>query len=68
LALLQTIRVENFFWSSDQAILEAEYGGCEFYETRVSILEKPIKFWFYNCPITSGIISHQKGEAQWTKF
>ncbi|HSJ89366.1 MAG TPA: SulP family inorganic anion transporter [Anaerolineales bacterium] len=28
--LLQTIGEENFFWSSDQAIVEAERRGCEF--------------------------------------
>jgi SulP family sulfate permease len=28
--LIQTIGEENFFWSSDQAIVEAEKRGCKF--------------------------------------
>jgi SulP family sulfate permease len=28
--LIKTISVENFFWSSDQAIVEAERRGCQF--------------------------------------
>jgi SulP family sulfate permease len=28
--LVETIRKENFFWSSDQAIVEAEQRGCRF--------------------------------------
>jgi len=31
--LVQTIGEENFFWSSDQAIVEAEKRGCQFCES-----------------------------------
>jgi SulP family sulfate permease len=28
--LVQTVGEENFYWSSDQAIVEAERRGCQF--------------------------------------
>ena len=31
--LVETIGEENFFWSSDQAIVEAEKRGCPFCES-----------------------------------
>ena len=35
--LLQTIGEENFFWSSDQAIVEAERRGCEFCYSKTAV-------------------------------
>jgi sulfate permease, SulP family len=36
--LVQTIGKKNFFWSSDQAILEAEKRGCEFCKIGVYLM------------------------------
>jgi hypothetical protein len=33
--LVEVIGEENFFWSSDQAIVEAERRGCSFCESEV---------------------------------
>jgi SulP family sulfate permease len=37
-SLVQTIGEDNFFWSSDQAIVEAEKRGCEFCKENVGLV------------------------------
>jgi len=36
--LVQTVGEENFFWSSDQAIVEAEHRGCKFCDTGFAMI------------------------------
>jgi SulP family sulfate permease len=36
--LVQTIGEENFFWSSDQAIVAAEHRGCKFCESPLNLM------------------------------
>jgi SulP family sulfate permease len=38
--LVQTIGEDNFFWSSDQAIVEAEHRGCKFCDSEFSVLRE----------------------------
>ncbi len=39
--LVQTIGEENFFWSSDQAIVEAEHRGCKFCNPELNMVGEP---------------------------